>query len=76
MLWIITQNEESLMNVKEVTVKGKYIEGVVGRSLINEWSKLLGKYESSKRAKEIINEIYKKIEEEKDSPVTFTMPKK
>lgn len=32
MLWIITQNKEILVNVKEVTVKGKQIEGVVSRS--------------------------------------------
>ncbi|MBM7542168.1 hypothetical protein [Amphibacillus cookii] len=76
MLWIITQNENSLMSVKEVTVKGNYIEGVVGRSFFSEWSKALGKYESSERATEILNEIYMKIEEGKGSSITFTMPEK
>jgi hypothetical protein len=64
------------MNVKEVTVKGRFIEGVVGRSFFNEWSKALGKYESNKRALEIINQISMKIEEGKGSSVTFSMPEK
>ncbi|WP_342511925.1 hypothetical protein MKY34_15020 [Sporosarcina sp. FSL K6-1522] len=76
MLWVVTQNKNSLMNVKEVTVKGRFIEGVVGRSLFNEWSKALGKYESNERALEIINQISMKIEKGKGSSVTFSMPEK
>jgi len=76
MLWVITQNEKSLMNVKEVAVSGKYIEGVIGRGFINEWSKSLGKYESNERAVEVLKEIYMKIEESKSNSVSFTMPKK
>jgi hypothetical protein len=32
MLWIITQDTKVLVNVKEVAVKGNFIEGVVSRS--------------------------------------------
>lgn len=74
MLWIRTQNRRSLMNVKEATVKGKYIEGVTGRSFFTEWSKALGRYESRERAVEILGEIYLKLEEANNGPVTFTMP--
>lgn len=76
MLWIMTQNEKSLMNVKEVSVKGRYIEGVIGRSFFSEWSKPLGKYESDERAREILNDIHAKIDSGTGSPVTFTMPEK
>lgn len=76
MLWVVTQNKNSLINVKEVTVKGKYIEGVVGRSFFSEWSKALGKYESKDRALEILNEISMKIEEGNCNSATFTMPEK
>lgn len=76
MLWITTQNKKSLMNVKEVTVKGKYIEGVISRSFFTEWNKLLGKYESNERAEAILQEIHQVIKEGKGSPVAFTMPEK
>lgn len=76
MLWVVTQNKNSLINVKEVTVKGKYIEGVVGRSFFSEWSKALGKYESKERALDILNEISMNIEEGNCNSATFTMPEK
>lgn len=76
MLWVITQNVNSLINVKEVSVKGKYIQGVIGRSFFTEWSRTLGKYESSERATEILNEIYIKIREGNSSFTTFKMPEK
>ncbi|MUK89285.1 hypothetical protein GMD78_12975 [Ornithinibacillus sp. L9] len=75
MLWIITQNKQSLVNVKEVTVKGKNIEGIIGSSNL-DWSKSLGKYESNERALEIVNEIFTKVEESNGISVTFTMPEK
>ncbi|RHW42023.1 hypothetical protein D1B31_05105 [Neobacillus notoginsengisoli] len=76
MLWVFTQNKNSLMNVKEVTVKGRYIEGVVDRGFFNEWSGTLGKYESNERALEILKQISMKIEEGNGSSATFTMPEK
>ncbi|WP_078551979.1 hypothetical protein [Bacillus alkalicellulosilyticus] len=76
MLWILTQNEKSIMNVKEVMVKGKYIEGVINRGSFTEWSKAIGKYESSERATEILHEIFMKIEEGKGNSITYTMPEK
>lgn len=76
MLWLITQNKQSVANVKEVTVNGKYIEGVMDRGFLNEWSKTLGKYESNERALEVLGEIFMKIEENKGVSVTYTMPKK
>lgn len=72
MLWIVTQDKKSLINVKEVTVNGKKIEGSAS---FDEWSKVLGKYESHERALEILNEIFMKIEENSGISMTFTMPK-
>lgn len=76
MLWIVTQNKLSLINAKEVTVKGKKIEGVVGSTTLDEWSKVLGRYESNERALEILNEIFMKLEKSNGMFVTFTMPQK
>ncbi|MGY0694705.1 hypothetical protein ACW2QC_18310 [Virgibacillus sp. FSP13] len=76
MLWIATQDKQSLVNVKEVTVNGKKIKGIVSSTTFDEWNKDLGKYESNERALEIINEIFMKIEENDGIPVTFAMPKK
>jgi len=76
MLWIVTQDKKSLVNVKEVSVNGKKIEGVIGSASLDEWSKVLGKYESNERALEILNEIFMKIEESSGISVTFTMPQK
>ncbi|MDV2582414.1 hypothetical protein [Alkalibacillus haloalkaliphilus] len=73
MLWVKSQNNKSLLNVKKVTVKGKYIEGVVGRSFFTEWSKQLGKYESHERALEILQDIQSHIE---SNYSIFTMPEK
>ncbi|MCY7749222.1 hypothetical protein [Bacillus inaquosorum] len=76
MLWLITQNKQSLVNVKEVTVNGKSLEGIMGSASLDQWSKTLGKYESNERALEILNEIYMKIEESKGISVVFSMPLK
>lgn len=76
MLWIATQDNKSLMNVKEVTVDGKKIDGVISSTSLDHWSKVLGKYESNERALEILEEIFKKIEENSGSTVTYAMPKK
>ncbi|MBU5465845.1 hypothetical protein KQI49_03255 [Virgibacillus sp. MSJ-26] len=35
MLWVMTQNKQSLVKVKDVTVKGKYIEGFIENSLLD-----------------------------------------
>jgi len=76
MLWIATQDNKSLMNVKEVTVDGKKIEGVIGSASMDYWDKILGKYESNERALEILDESFTKIEENNGMSVTYTMPKK
>ncbi|CAM3172468.1 hypothetical protein FITA111629_07645 [Filibacter tadaridae] len=76
MLWISTQDNQSLINVKEVTVNGKKIKGFVSSSTLDEWSKDLGKYESKERALEVLNEIFMKIEENNGISATFAMPKK
>ncbi|WP_353737689.1 hypothetical protein [Cytobacillus firmus] len=34
MLWVKTQNKRSLVNVKEITVKGKAVEGIISRSFL------------------------------------------
>lgn len=76
MLWLLTQNKQSLLNVKDVTVKGKNIEGFIENSLLDQWNKTLGKYESNERALEILNEIFMKVEESNGFSITFTMPEK
>lgn len=76
MLWIHTQNKTSFLNVREVIVKGKIVEGVIDRSFLSEWSKVLGTYDSNERAVQIVKEIYNKVEECKNSTITFSMPNK
>lgn len=76
MLWISTQDKQSLINVKEVTVNGKKIKGIVSSSSLDEWSKDLGKYESNERALEVLNEIFMKVDENNGISTTFAMPTK
>lgn len=73
-LWIATQDNKSLLNVKKVNVNGKKLEGVIGFDLLE--GNVLGKYESNERALEILEEIFTKITEGDGKSVTFTMPKK
>ncbi|CAM3869369.1 hypothetical protein [Alkalicoccus chagannorensis] len=75
MVWIRTQNGESLMQVREVTVKGRHLEGVIRRGFVGEWSKFIGKYESKDRALAVLQELYTTLEQQNGSGVTFTMPK-
>lgn len=74
MLWILTQNKQDLMNVKSVAVKGKYVEGFVENSLLDQWNKVMGKYDSNERALEVLTEIFSKIDQSAGAAVTFTMP--
>ena len=76
MLWILTQNKQDLMNVKSVAVKGKHVEGFVENSLLDQWNKVMGKYESNERALEVLAEIFAKIDQSDGAAVTFTMPQK
>lgn len=76
MLWVLTQNKQSLMNVKDVSVKGKHIVGFVENSLLDQWNKIMGKYESNERALEVLTEIFAKIDKSDGAAVTFTMPQK
>lgn len=76
MLWIATQDDKSLMNVKEVTVDGKRIEGLISSTAMNHWSKTLGKYESEERALGVLDEMFTQIEEVNGNIVAYTMPKK
>lgn len=75
MIWIATQDDKSLVNVKEITVNGKKIEGVMGSAAMDYWSKTLGKYESNERAIEVLKYIFTKLEESQSIFVTYTMPK-
>ena len=75
-LWIATQDDKSLVNAKEITVDGKKIEGVIGSTTMDHWSKVLGKYETKERAMEVLKEIFMKIEESHGTFVTYTMPEK
>lgn len=76
MLWILTQNKQDLMNVKSVAVKGKHVEGFVENSLLDQWNKVMGKYESNDRALEVLTEIFAKIDQSDGAAVTFNMPQK
>lgn len=64
------------MHVKDVTVKGKNITGFIENSFLDQWNKILGKYESNERALEILNEIFTKMEDSSGAFVTYTMPEK
>jgi len=75
MIWIATQDDKSLVNVKEITVNGKKIEGVLGSATMDYWSKNLGKYESTERAIEVLKDIFTKLEESQSISVTYKMPK-
>jgi len=75
MIWIATQDDKSLVNVKEITVNGKKIEGVLGSATMDYWSKTLGKYETTERAIEVLKDIFTKLEESQSIFVTYTMPK-
>ncbi|KPN12944.1 hypothetical protein AKG37_13695 [Bacillus australimaris] len=72
MLWIFTQNQQSFVNVHEITVAGKKIEGMIAGS--DTWVKTLGKYDSNDRASEILQDIVKAIEANQDATVTYRMP--
>ncbi|WP_066188046.1 hypothetical protein [Gracilibacillus timonensis] len=76
MLWIISQDKQSLINPKEVTVNKKKIKGIVGTKVRYDWSKDLGKYETEARTLEVLHEIFMKIEESNGASVTFAMPEK
>ncbi|MDM5296975.1 hypothetical protein QUF51_02145 [Bacillus pumilus] len=73
MLWIFTQDEQSLVHVNEVTVKGKKLEGIIGRDSL-DWTKTLGKYDSQGRAAEILQDIVKAIEASEGATITYKMP--
>ncbi|GAF11073.1 hypothetical protein JCM19046_1565 [Bacillus sp. JCM 19046] len=74
MLWIITQDKQSVISVTEVTISGKKIQGI-GTTGLNEWGKLLGKYDSKERAESIVEEIYRTLAENDRFSITYTMPR-
>ncbi|WP_436374662.1 hypothetical protein [Cytobacillus sp. BC1816] len=75
MLWVLTQDKRSLVNVKEVIVKGKTVEGIISRSFFVYWSRVLGEYDSYERALEVVKQIHKKLEDEENGSTSFSMPK-
>ncbi|MCV9886310.1 hypothetical protein [Metabacillus halosaccharovorans] len=76
MLWIYTQDQQKLIKVNEVTVKGKKIVGVVRNSTYEE-NIDLGKYESNIRASEVLHKIFLEIRECSSAvSVEFAMPEK
>ncbi|MGD6974907.1 hypothetical protein ACQCU3_12850 [Bacillus altitudinis] len=72
MLWIFTQNEQSLVHVHEVTVSGKKIEGMMMGN--DSLASILGKYDSNDRASEILQDIVKVIEKNPNGTMTYRMP--
>lgn len=76
MLWVLAQNKKNLMNVRDVSVKGKHIVGFIESSLLDQWNKNIGTYESNERAIEVLEEIFSRIEESTGAAVTYTMPQR
>lgn len=76
MLWVLAQNKKSLMNVRDVSVKGKHIVGFIENSLLDQWNKNIGTYESNERAIEVLEEIFSRIEECTGAAVTYSMPQR
>lgn len=74
MLWILAQDDKSIMNVKEVSIDGKKIEGIIGSATIDHWGKVIGKYDTKERAFEVLQDMFKKIEENDGKLVTYEMP--
>lgn len=74
MVWILTQNRHSFINVKDISVKGRSIVGFIENNFMDQWTKIIGKYESDGRALEVLNEIFIKVESSNGFNVTFTMP--
>lgn len=75
MLWILTQDDKSIMNVKEVSIDGKKIEGVIGSASLDHWSKVVGKYDTKERANEVLQDMFAKLAEHKNNVITYEMPK-
>lgn len=76
MLWILTQDKKSLINVKEVTIEKNNVLGMIGKAFFTDWSKFLGVYNSDDRALEVLHEIFMTIEQNNGLSATFTMPEK
>ncbi|WP_270181925.1 hypothetical protein [Alkalihalobacillus sp. CinArs1] len=76
MIWVMTQNLESFVNVKEITVKDNMIEGVIERRFFIEWKKTLGTFESNERALEVLKELYNGIDERVGNITKVVIPLK
>ncbi|TKD69982.1 hypothetical protein [Pseudalkalibacillus hwajinpoensis] len=76
MIWVMTQNKKSLLYVKEISVKGRYIEGVVERRFFIEWKKTLGTYGTTERALEVLEELFKNIDGLNEKVTNVYMPLK
>ncbi|MBR7553987.1 hypothetical protein ACFFJI_04255 [Allobacillus sp. GCM10007491] len=74
MIWIKAQNGESLLQVNQLLMKGKKIEGIIHWHPMQKWSEIVGKYESAERAQEVLDDIFCTMEESKGHFVTYTMP--
>lgn len=74
MLWILTQDKKSLIQVKEVTVQNKVIMAVISKSLWTEWTKFLGNFETHERALEVVHEIVTTMGENNGTACTYIMP--
>ncbi|MEH6989689.1 hypothetical protein [Cytobacillus firmus] len=72
----MTQDKRSLVNVKEVTVKGKTVEGIIGRSFFVYCLECQGEYDTHERTLEVVEQIHKKLENEEYGSTAYTMPDK
>jgi len=75
MLWILTQDDKSIINVKEVSIDGKKIEGIIGSASLDHWSKVIGKYDTKERTNEVLQDMFTKLAEHENNVITYEMPK-
>ena len=76
MLWILAQDNKSVVNVKEVSIDGRNIHGVIGSASLDDWSKVIGEYDTKERAFEVVQDIFEKIKTSQASFITYSMPEK
>ncbi len=74
MLWILAQDSECIVNVKEVSLEGKKIHGVIGSASLDDWSKVIGEYSTKERALEVLEDIFARIRTGQASFITYAMP--
>ncbi|MFB9973969.1 hypothetical protein FPQ10_06840 [Allobacillus sp. SKP2-8] len=74
MIWVKAQDQDSLLQVNQLLIKGKKIEGIIQWHPLQKWSEIVGKYDSEERAQAVLDDIFRVVEESNGHFVTYTMP--